>query len=131
MVFDDQSEDRIFEDQEKQSKGGTDDQEGVHQNRDDQEHNRGGSEITMEPADITIRCSPTAPSSGDVEKAAHMRKPDVSNITVRGTTMYVGNEGITKVASMNANVRNECNFKRGSMWYVHYAWVCWREIQGV
>ena len=79
----------------------------------------------MEPADITIRCSPTAPSSGDVEK------PDVSDVIVRGTTMYVGNEGITKVASMNANVRNECNFKRGSMWYVHYAWVCWREIQGV
>ena len=109
-----QSEDEIlFDDQEKQSEGRTDDQEGVHQDRDDQEHNRGGSEITRQPADITIRCSPTAPSSGDVEK------PDVSDVIVRGTTMYVGNEGTTKEASMNENMRKECNFKRGGMCTTH------------
>ena len=56
MAFSDQfEEDGIFDDQEKLSKGGSDDQAGVHQNRDDHKRNRGGSEITRESTDITIR----------------------------------------------------------------------------
>ena len=72
MAFSDQfEEDGIFDDQEKLSKGGSDDQAGVHQNRDDHKRNIGRSgnpQILL----LDIRCSPTMPSSGDVEKAAHI-----------------------------------------------------------
>ena len=58
---------------------------------------------------LDIRCSPTMPSSGDVEKAAHMRKPNVSDDPVCGTTMYVRNKGTSTVAHTDDNVKNECN----------------------
>ena len=68
---------------------------------------------------LDIRCSPTMPSSGDVEKAAHMRKLKVSNVPVRGTTMYVGNEETSKLVNTDDNMKNECIFKRGSMCTMH------------
>ena len=48
-----------------------------------------------------------------------MRKLKVSNVPVRGTTMYVGNEETSKLVNTDDNMKNECIVKRGSMCTMH------------